>query len=66
MPIALGTMVSLLISEFTPLFGFMESGWRLAIILTLIFDALTAAFLGLFLTLIGLRFLRSRRAAGAV
>jgi hypothetical protein len=64
--IALGTLVSLLISEFTPLFGFMESGWRLAIILTLVFDGLTTAFLALFLTLIGLRFLRSRRTAGVV
>lgn len=28
--IALGTLVSLLISEYMPLFGFMESGYRLA------------------------------------
>jgi hypothetical protein len=62
--IALGTLMSLLISEYMPLFGFMESGWRLAIILTLVFDGLTTAFLGLFLTLIGLRFLRIRRGAG--
>ena len=47
--IALGTFVSLLISEYTPLFGFMESGYRLAVVLTLVFDALTIAFLGLFL-----------------
>jgi hypothetical protein len=64
--IALGTLVSLLISEFTPLFGFMESGWRLAIILTLVFDGLTTAFLALFLTLIGLRFLGGRSTAGVV
>jgi hypothetical protein len=64
--IALGTLVSLLISEYMPLFGFMESGWRLAIILTLVFDGLTTAFLGLFVILIGLRFLRTRHAAGAV
>jgi hypothetical protein len=32
--IALGTLVSLLVSEYTPLFGFMESGYRLAIVLT--------------------------------
>ena len=36
--IALGTLVSLLVSEYTPLFGFMESGYRLAIVLTLAFD----------------------------
>jgi hypothetical protein len=47
--IALGTLVSLLISEYMPLFGFMESGYRLAIVLTLVFDGLTTLFLGLFL-----------------
>jgi hypothetical protein len=51
--IALGTLVSLLISEYMPLFGFMESGYRLAIVLTLIFDGLTAFFLGVFLLLVG-------------
>jgi hypothetical protein len=51
--IVLGTLVSLLISEYTPLFGFMESGYRLAIVLTLLFDGLTTAFLGVFLLLIG-------------
>src|SRR5579864_3414459 len=39
--IALGTLVSLLVSEYTPLFGFMESGYRLAVILTLLFDVMT-------------------------
>src|SRR5690242_13051653 len=53
--IALGTLVSLLISEFVPLFGFMESGYRLAIVLTLLFDALTTLFLGLFLLVVGPR-----------
>jgi hypothetical protein len=47
--IAVGTFVSLLVSEYTPLFGFMESGYRLAIVLTLVFDGLTTAFLGFFL-----------------
>jgi hypothetical protein len=51
--IALGTLVSLLISEYTPLFGFMESGYRLAIVLTLLFDVLTTAFLGFFLLVVG-------------
>jgi hypothetical protein len=53
--IALGTLVSLLISEYTPLFGFMESGYRLAIVLTLLFDILTTLFLGVFLLLVGPR-----------
>jgi hypothetical protein len=51
--IALGTLVGLLVSEYTPLFGFMESGYRLAILLTLLFDGLTTAFLGFFLLSIG-------------
>ena len=50
--IALGTFAALLISEYTPLFGFMESGYRLAVDLTLLFDVLTTAFLGLFLLLV--------------
>jgi hypothetical protein len=51
--IAVGTFASLLYSEYTPLFGFMESGYRLAIVLTLVFDALTTVFLGVFLAGVG-------------
>jgi hypothetical protein len=50
--IAVGTLVSLLVSEYTPLFGFMESGYRLAVVLTLVFDVLTTALLGLFVALV--------------
>jgi hypothetical protein len=50
--VALGSLVSLLISEYTPLFGFMESGYRLAIVLALLFDALTTAFLGVFVAIV--------------
>ena len=50
--IALGTLVSSLISEYMPLFGFMESGYRLAIVLTLVFDGLTTVFLGAFLVIV--------------
>jgi hypothetical protein len=46
--IALGSLASLLWSEYMPLFGFMESGYRLAVVLALIFDALTTVFLGVF------------------
>ena len=53
--IALGTLISLLISEYMPLFGFMESGYRLAIVLTLLFDGLTTLFLGVFLVLVAPR-----------
>jgi hypothetical protein len=50
--IALGTLGSLLISEYVPLFGFMESGYRLAIVLTLAFDVATTVFLGVFLLIV--------------
>jgi hypothetical protein len=61
--IALGTLVSLLVSEYTPLFGFMESGYRLAVVLTIVFDGLTAAFLGFFLLMIGPNLARAWQAA---
>jgi hypothetical protein len=57
--IALGTLVSLLISEYRPLFGFMESGYRLAVELTLLFDGMTTVFLGLFLAIVGPPLIRS-------
>lgn len=56
--IAFGTFVSLLISEYTPLFGFMESGYRLAVVLTLLFDVMTTAFLGVFLLAVASRLIR--------
>ena len=59
--IAVGTLVSLLVSEYTPLFGFMESGYRLAIVLTLLFDVLTTVFLGFFLLTVGRRIADGRR-----
>jgi hypothetical protein len=55
--IALGSLVSLLISEYRPLFGFMESGYRLAIVLTLVFDTLATVFLGVFVVIVA----RARR-----
>jgi hypothetical protein len=55
--IALGSLVSLLWSEYMPLFGFMESGYRLAIVLALLFDVLTTVFLGLFVLIVA----RNRR-----
>jgi len=59
--IALGTLVSLLISEYRPLFGFMESGYRLAVVLTLLFDGLTMVFLGMFLAIVGPQLVRAFR-----
>ena len=55
--IAVGSLASLLVSEYIPLFGFMESGYRLAIVLALLFDALTTLSLGLFVLIVA----RSRR-----
>lgn len=57
--IALGTLVSLLISEYMPLFGFMESGYRLAIVLTIVFDVATTVFLGVFIAVVAPRLVRS-------
>jgi hypothetical protein len=59
--IALGTFAALLISEYRPLFGFMESGYRLAIVLTLVFDVLTTAFLGFFLLILAPHVVRTAR-----
>src|SRR5712691_10782813 len=50
--IAVGSLASLLYGEYEPLFGFMESGYRLAIVLALVFDGLTALFLGTFVLIV--------------
>jgi hypothetical protein len=57
--IALGSLVSLLISEYMPLFGFMESGYRLAIVLALVFDGLTTVLLGAFVALVAPRLIHT-------
>jgi hypothetical protein len=57
--IAAGSLVSLLISEYTPLFGFMESGYRLAIVLAIVFDALATVFLGVFVLIVGPRLVKT-------
>ena len=57
--IALGSLVSLLISEYMPLFGFMESGYRLAIVLALVFDGLTTLLLGAFVALVAPQLIRT-------
>jgi len=50
--IASGSLVALLWSEYRPLFGFMESGYRLAIVLTIVFDSLATVLLGVFVVLL--------------
>jgi hypothetical protein len=62
--IAFGSLVSLMISEYTPLFGFMESGYRLAIVLALVSDALTTVLLGVFVLLV-VRAYRARATSAA-
>ena len=46
--VALGSLVALMISERTPLFGFMESGYRQAIDISILLEGLTVAALGVF------------------
>ena len=62
--IALGALVALLISEQTPLFGFMESGYRQAIVLAIVLEIATTVLLAGFLVgvLRGERGARSRSA----
>jgi hypothetical protein len=62
--IAFGSLVSLLISEYTPLFGFMESGYRLAIVLALVSDALTTVLLGMFVLLVARAYWGRRATSG--
>jgi hypothetical protein len=45
----MGSLVALLISEQTPLFGFMESGYRQAIVISIALEAATTVLLGGFL-----------------
>jgi len=47
--IALGSFAGLEVSETTGLFGFMESGYRAAIVLSIVLDAATVVFLSVFL-----------------
>ncbi len=49
--VALTSLVALFISEQQPLFGFMEQGYRLEIVLVIAFEALTVAALGGFIVL---------------
>jgi hypothetical protein len=52
--IALGSLAGLLISENGGLFGFMEHGYREAIVVSIVLEVATIALLGLFLALNGL------------
>ncbi len=49
--VAAGAMAALLISEQTPLFGFMEHGYRIEIVIALAAEAVAILSLGVFLVL---------------
>jgi hypothetical protein len=61
--LAAGALVGLLVSEHTPLFGFMEHGYRLAIVIALGAEVVAAACLAVFLVY-ALGRLRALRGAG--
>ena len=47
--VAMGSLIGLLVSEQTPLFGFMEYGYRQAIVISIVLEVATALLLGAFL-----------------
>jgi hypothetical protein len=53
--VAAGGLVALLVSEQTPLFGFMEQGYRIEIVIALASEAATILLLGAFAILAGAR-----------
>ena len=61
--VAAGAFAALIISEYTPLFGFMESGYRLAIELSLLFEGLATFLLTAFIATVALDRIRASRAA---
>jgi hypothetical protein len=61
--VAAGAFTALIVSEYTPLFGFMESGYRLAIELSLLFEGLATLLLAVFIAMVALE-RQAFRAAG--
>jgi hypothetical protein len=49
--VAVGGLVALIVSEHTPLFGFMEHGYRFAIVFTIASEGVATFCLGIFLAL---------------
>jgi hypothetical protein len=62
--VAAGAFTALIVSEYTPLFGFMESGYRLAIELSLLFEGLAALLLTVFIAMVALERRQAFRAEG--
>ncbi|MFL5835123.1 MAG: hypothetical protein ACJ76K_00895, partial [Solirubrobacteraceae bacterium] len=47
--VAMGSLIALLISEQTPLFGWVESGYRQAIVISIVLEVAATLLLGAFL-----------------
>jgi hypothetical protein len=60
--VAAGAFTALIISEYTPLFGFMESGYRLAIELSLLFEGLATLLLATYIGTVALQWRHTSRA----
>jgi hypothetical protein len=48
--VAMSSLAALLVSEHTPLFGFMEYGYRQAIVVSIATEIVATVFLGAYLT----------------
>jgi hypothetical protein len=59
--VSAGSFAALIISEYRPLFGFMESGYRLAIVLSLLFEGLATILLAAFVATLVIRWPRLPR-----
>jgi hypothetical protein len=60
MAVAAGSFAALVVSEYRPLLGFVESGYRLAIVLSLLFEGIATLLLAVFVVALVL----GRRSAG--
>jgi len=60
--VSLGSFGALIVTEYTPLFGFMESGYRLAIELSLLFEGIASILLAAFVAIVALDRHRAGRA----
>ena len=60
--VAAGAFTALIISEYTPLFGFMESGYRLAIELSLLFEGLATLLLATYIAAVTLQWRQASQA----
>jgi hypothetical protein len=60
--VSLGSFAALIVTEYTPLFGFMESGYRLAIELSLLFEGIATILLAAFAAIVTLDRHRAGRA----